>query len=124
MGVSNEYKAFVSDQLSGLGPVSVRSMFGGGGVFLDGVMFALIADERLYLRASDTTKADFEAEGMGPFTYEKSGKRSIMAYWEVPERLYDEPDELTAWARRAFGIAFEAKQAKPATRSKRAKTRR
>ena len=85
MAVSNEYRTFIQDQLEGFGPVTVRAMFGGAGVFRDGIMFGLIADETLYFKIDDTTKGDFEAEGSEPFVYTKAGKATAMSYWRVPE---------------------------------------
>ena len=83
-------------------------MFGGAGVFREGLMFGLIADEVLYLKVDETTKPDFEAEGTSPFMYSKDGKAMEMAYWRLPERLYDDADELTEWAHRAFAVALRA----------------
>ncbi len=112
MSVSASYKNFVAELLEGLGPVQVRSMFGGGGVFLDGVMFAIIANETLYLKADGSTTDAFEAEGMAPFTYDKKGKAAVMSYWQIPERLLDDPEELVSWAEDALAIAVANKRAK------------
>lgn len=106
MVASDGYLLFVKELLSELGPVMIRRMFGGAGIFCDGLMFALVADDVLYLKADDDTRAAFEAEGCVPFSYAKTGGRNtIMSYWRTPERLFDEPDELTVWARRALGVA-------------------
>lgn len=108
------YAEFIRDQLSVVGPVSVRRMFGGAGVFLDGVMFALIADESLYFKADDTTKAAYEAEGLGPFFYEaKGGKRGVMSYWRAPEHVFDDPDEMRSWAGDAVRVARAAAAKRP-----------
>lgn len=112
MSVSAEYRTFIQDQLDGFGPVTVRAMFGGGGVFHDGVMFGLIADETLYFKIDDTNREDFEAEGSEPFVYAKDDKSVEMSYWRVPERLYEDADEMTAWARKAFAVAYKAAQSK------------
>jgi len=117
MAVSYEYKEFVADQLEPLGPVRIRNMFGGAGVYLDDLMFGLIVGETLFLKADDRNRSDFEAEEMGPFLYEPpSGKTVAMSYYELPERLYDDPDELVLWARKALDAALAAKSAKPARR--------
>jgi DNA transformation protein len=118
MSLSAGFADFLRDVLSGVGDVSIRRMFGGAGVYLDGVMFALVADDTLYLRADEASAPDFAAEGKEPFTYEAKGRAPItMQYWELPERLYDEPDELARWARRAHAIAAAAKPAaKPRAR--------
>jgi DNA transformation protein len=91
----------------------MRRMFGGAGIYADGVMFGLIADDTLYLKANDETKRNFEAEGLGPFVYEGGGRTVAMSYWRIPERLLDDPDEMVAWARIALGVAQRAAAAKP-----------
>ncbi len=118
MAVSAEFLEFISDQLEGFGPVDVKRMFGGAGIFREGLMFGLIADECLYLKVDDKTKPDFETEDSGPFLYEKNGKAMEMAYWRLPERLYDDPEEFTEWARHAFSAALRADAAKPPSQRK------
>lgn len=119
MAVSAEYREFVSEQLEPLGPVRIRNMFGGAGVYLDDLMFGLIAGETLFFKVDDRNRADYEAEEMGPFVYEPpSGKSVAMSYYELPERLYDDADELVQWARKALDAALAAKAAKPAPRKR------
>jgi len=111
MAASQGFKEFVRDQLAGFGPVSIRNMFSGAGIYADGVMFAIIADDTLYLKADETSARAFEAEGMGPFTYTLQGRAPVaMPYWEVPPRLLEDPDELAQWARQAHEIARAGKQ--------------
>lgn len=98
---------------AGFGPVSVRRMFGGAGIFRHGLMIALVADGELFLKADAETVPSFEAEGMKPFTYGNGKKRVVMSYWRMPDRLLDEPDELAAWARAALGAATRAAVKKP-----------
>ena len=113
MAVSGEYKAFVAEQLEPLGPVYTRNMFGGAGVYLDGLMFGLIAGETLYFKVDDRNRADYESEGLGPFTVRTArGGTGSFTYYEVPERLYDDPDELVEWARKALDATLAAKAAK------------
>ncbi|MBX3509376.1 MAG: TfoX/Sxy family protein [Parvibaculum sp.] len=115
MAVSAEYRDFVIEQLEPLGAVRIRNMFGGAGVYLGDLMFGLIAGETLYFKVDDRNRADFEAEDMGPFVYEPpSGKAVAMSYYELPERLYDDADELVSWARKALDAALAARSAKPA----------
>jgi DNA transformation protein len=114
LAVSDGYKTFLADLLSGFGPVTIRNMFGGAGVYADGVMFAILVDDTLYLKADGTSAAAFTAEGKRPFTYRPKGRKPVaMSYWEIPERLLDDPDELAAWARRAHEVALAAKAGKP-----------
>ncbi len=117
MSTSAEFIAFVTEQMAGFGPVSVRRMFGGAGVFRDGLMFALIADDTLYFKADVTNEADFKAEGLSPFTYQtKRNPRTVMAYWRAPERCLDDPDEMANWCRKALKVAV--KSAKPAKKAR------
>lgn len=106
--------------LAPLGPVQVRRMFGGSGIFLDGLMFGLVADDVLYLKADAETIADFEAEGLEPFRYGRSdGRVTVMSYWQAPERLLDEADEMVIWARKAVSVARRAAaKTKPARSAK------
>jgi DNA transformation protein and related proteins len=97
-------------------PVDVRRMFGGAGIFCDGMMFGLIFDGAIFLKIDDETIPDFEREGSTPFVYTRAkspgrvGKHSL-GYWRLPERLYDDPEELAVWAARAFAIAQRKKVA-------------
>jgi DNA transformation protein len=101
------------DIFSAFGPVTLRRMFGGTGIYAGGVMFALEARETLYLKADASTQEAFEAEGCGPFSYEAAGGRRVLtSYRRIPDRLLDEPDELAAWARRALAIAEAATSAR------------
>lgn len=96
----------VAEAMAGLGPVSFRRMFGGAGVYADALMFALIDQDVLYLKVDDDSRRDFEAEGTRPFTYTtKHGEGSLNSYWRAPDRLFDEPDEMVVWARRALAVA-------------------
>ncbi|MGE5511263.1 MAG: TfoX/Sxy family protein [Bacteroidota bacterium] len=122
MTVSDSFIDLLQDQLRGMGPVSVRRLFGGAGLYAAGTMFALVSDETLYLKADETTRADFEAEGMQPFSYAtKDGRNTLMSYWRAPERLFDDPDEMLAWATRALAAAKRsaAKTSSPKSRRKR-----
>jgi DNA transformation protein and related proteins len=114
---------FIRDLFAPFGPVTVRRMFSGAGIFADGLMFGLIIRDVIYLKADDTNRTDFEREGCRPFTYtrgRKSGRPSehALPYWRLPERLYDDPDELAAWAKRAHAAA-ERKKFAPKRRSER-----
>ena len=114
---------FVRDLFASFGPVTVRRMFSGAGIFADGMMFGLIVRDVIYLKADDASIADFEREGCAPLTYtrgKKSGRPSehALPYWRLPARLYDDPDELAAWARRAFAVA-ERKKFAPRARGRR-----
>jgi DNA transformation protein len=124
MTASEGFIELVKDALSGLGPVSVRRMFGGAGVYADGVMFALVADDTLYLKADGETKGTFEAEGLGPYGYGAHGKRIDLPYWRAPERLLDDPEEMVAWSQIALSAARRIAAAKPRRRQAKGPARR
>lgn len=120
-----DLESLLEEMLAPLGPVLIKRMFGGGGLFLDGLMFGLIADGSLYLKADEGTSPRFAAEGMRPFTYQKkSGQTTIMSYWQAPERLLDEADELVEWARLAVIVAQRAGQSRRSGRALPKKARR
>lgn len=113
---------FISDLFAPFGPVAVRRMFGGAGLYRDGLMFALEFDGVIFLRVDAASIPDFEREGSRPFVYTRAkspGKigRASLSYWRLPERLYDDPEELAVWAERALAIARHKKTA-PRQRTK------
>ena len=116
MSVSPEFADFLHDQFEPFGTVNIRSMFGGGGVFRDGVMFGLIARETLYLKTGDANRGDYQAAGMQPFTYHGKGRSKpvAMSYHEVPADILEDPDALSDWAGKAFEVALAGKKSKSA----------
>ena len=113
MAVSAEFKTFLQDQLGLFGPIAIRRMFGGAGIFRDGLMFGLVADETLYLKVDDTNRGDFERAGMPPFTYMRKSKPASLGYFEVPADVLEDPQEMRDWAEKAFTVARTASLAKP-----------
>jgi DNA transformation protein len=106
MVASASFAEFLREQLAPLGRVSLRRMFGKTGVFCDGVMFGMVTDNMLYLRVDDGNRTAFkEAEASPPLSYAKRGATIDLSFWRAPERLFDEPEELVAWARQALGAA-------------------
>jgi DNA transformation protein len=115
----------VRDFFTTFGYVTVRRMFGGAGIYADGVMFALIADELIYLKVDDETAGAFEQEGLAPFTYSKKpGRQAVMSYRRMPDRCYDDPDELARWASLALAAAKRNAASAPKRRSASTKSRR
>jgi len=98
----------VPDLLAPLGPVQAKRMFGGHGIFLDGLMFALIADNVLYLKADQQSEASFTAEGLSAFSYVKTGKPFKMSYYEAPEHVLEDAELMLSWANLAFESALRA----------------
>jgi DNA transformation protein len=96
----------IVELFSAFGPVDVRRMFGGLGIYADGTMFALVVDGTIYLKAGDGNRAMFEREALEPFSYSRGSKAQvIMSYRRMPDRLYDDPEELAQWARAALAAA-------------------
>ena len=113
MAASAEFIGFLKEQMAGFGAVTARRMFSGAGLYRDGVIFALIVQDTLYLKADAESRPGFEAEGLGPFTYDtKHGERTIPSYWRCPERCLDDPGEMTTWCRTAWDAALRAGIAK------------
>jgi DNA transformation protein and related proteins len=106
MVASDSFAEFLREELAPLGRVTMRRMFGKTGVFCDGLMFGMVTDNTLYLRVDDQNRAAFEeAASFPPLSYEKKGCTIDLSFWRVPERLFDEPDELVTWARIALAAA-------------------
>ena len=106
MVASDSFAEFLQEQLAPLGRVTLRRMFGKSGVFCDGVMLGIVSDNMLYLRVDDLNRDAFaEAASTPPLNYAKKGSVIDLSYWRAPERLFDEPDDLVAWARLALAAA-------------------
>ena len=108
----------IRDLFAEFGAIDIRRMFSGAGVFVDGRMIALIARDVIYFKADAATIPAFEREGLAPFTYAtKNGEHTLNSYWRMPERLYDDPEELARWAREAHTVALRAVARKPGKKS-------
>ena len=121
MVASDSFADFLREQLAPLGGVAMRRMFGKTGVFCDGLMFAMVTDDTLYFRVDDHNREAFkEAESCPPLNYEKKGETIDLSFWRAPERLFDQPEELVAWAHEAMGAAHRvaAKRTRSAPKRK------
>jgi DNA transformation protein and related proteins len=106
MVASIEFASFLRDLLATLGHVSMRRMFGKTGVFCEGVMFGMVTENILYLRVDSQNRATFkEAESFPSLNYVKNGCSIDLSFWRAPDRLFDEREELIAWARAALAAA-------------------
>jgi DNA transformation protein and related proteins len=108
MSVSQEYSQYVLEQLSGLGRVVPRRMFGGVGLYCDDLFFALISGDALYFKADDSNRADYVARGMRPFCPYRDQPERSMAYYELPADALEDAEECVAWARRSLAVALAA----------------
>lgn len=113
MKADDPFPARITRLLMPLGPVRARAMFGGHGIFLDDLMFALIAWDRLYFKVDGATKPRFAAAGGEPFVYQGKQKPVEMSYWALPAETLDDPLALIEWAELALAAAQSARRKKP-----------
>jgi DNA transformation protein len=105
MAITDDFLAYVVDQFSAWKPVTVHKMFGGAGLYGDGIMFGLIADDVFYLKVDDSNRKQFEQAGSGPFR-PYPGKKTTMPYYVVPEEILESPARLGEWAAQSLAIAW------------------
>ncbi|MDO8767889.1 MAG: TfoX/Sxy family protein [Burkholderiaceae bacterium] len=123
MATSRDFADYCCELLSGVGSPVAKRMFGGWSIYIDGMSIAWIIDltpkgtgnnEKLYLKASDDTRAQYEAAGCQRFIYEAKGVEKSVNYYTAPDEAMESPDAMLPWARLAFGCALQAKaKAKP-----------
>ena len=116
MPVSDDYRDFVLEQLAPAGRVTARAMFGGVGLYLDGLFCALIDDDTLYFKADQTTRARYEQAGSNQFCPFPDRPEPAMAYWQVPAEVLEDTDALTVWAHEAMAVALAKRARRPAGR--------
>ena len=110
MAFTAEYRTYVEEHLSEAAPVQVRPMFGGLGIYSDGLFFALVDEDKLYLKVSELNQADFEAAGMEPFVPWPGAKP--MGYWELPAAVLESPEDLKVWVDKALAVAESKRKSK------------
>ncbi len=111
MTVSDEFVDYVIDQLAAWGQVSARKMFGGAGLYCDGAMFGLIADDVAYLKVDDSNREDFVRAGSSAFNpYPEKAKSVVMSYYEIPVDVLEDRELLGKWAERALAVARNKKK--------------
>ena len=106
------FATYCAELLSGLGPVRVKRMFGGHGIYVDDLFVAIVSGETLYLKADAQTAARFDAEGCAPFTYAKKGAPARVAslnYRQAPAAAMDSPIAMRPWAQLAMDAALRAR---------------
>ncbi|CAN5134547.1 hypothetical protein BH09PAT2_BH09PAT2_10610 [soil metagenome] len=103
----------LQDVLSHIPGISSRAMFGGHGIYKDGVIFGLIANDVLYFKVGESNISDYEKAGSQPFTYsKKDGKATAMSYWGLPESVFEKKEELNEWVQKAVHASIESKKKK------------
>ncbi|MBW1858834.1 MAG: TfoX/Sxy family protein [Deltaproteobacteria bacterium] len=123
MAKENEFVTHLVELLEPLGPVQAKAMFGGFGIYLKGLMFGLVADDTFYLKVDEKNRPDYEEKGLGPFTYQRGGKKFAMSYYRAPGEAIDDAHDLCAWAKKAYDAAIRVaghkKRKKPGKKSSR-----
>ena len=113
-----EYVAHIVDLLQLIGPVESKSMFGGFGMFLEGLMFGLVAGNELYLKVDTQNLQDYEDLGLQAFSFEKQRRQFKMSYYQAPEEAMEDAELLSDWASNAYGAAMRAAAKKGGKRKK------
>jgi len=110
MAKRNEFVDYLLELLSPWGHVSARAMFGGHGIYRDGIIFGLVIDDAFYLKVDDVNRADFEARGLGPFMYRSARREEAVSlgYYLCPEEALESPALMREWVNGAFAVALRA----------------
>ena len=104
--MADDYIEYLKELFADFGDISARAMFGGHGLYHEGVIIGIVIDEAVYLKVDAETKGDFEAAGCAPCIYDMKGKALEMSYWSVPAEAMDSPQAMRPWARRAHEAAL------------------
>jgi len=115
----SDFVEHVVETMRELGPVTAKQMFGGWGLYHEGLFFALIHEDTLYLKVDDENRAQFEVADLPPFVYKtKDGESMAMAYRQAPPEALESPAAMAAWARLGYAAAVRAKNRKPSRKRK------
>jgi DNA transformation protein len=126
----NEFVAYVLELMAGWATVSARKMFGGHGLYREGIMFALIVEDELFFKTDASNVTQFESADSRPFTYQSKTRRVQMSYWSAPAACLESPPEMSVWCQLAYAAAMRSHAdvvpkalqiAKPAPRTRKAK---
>ncbi len=107
---STEFSEFVTEQMALFGAITIKAMFGGFGIYRDGLIFAIIVDDKLYFKVDAASIEDFKHLGLLPFTYEARGKQVSMSYYEAPAEVLEDRHEMAIWAKKAYQSALKARK--------------
>lgn len=112
----SELTDYLPEIFEDFGPIGVKKMFGGYGVYREGLMFALVVDDTLYLKADGENRHHFEQQGLPPFEYLRSGKLARLSYYQAPAELLEDRESAAIWARHAYDAALRGQAQKPKRR--------
>jgi DNA transformation protein len=106
----SSFKDFIAEKLGFIEGITFKSMFGGYGIYKDGIVFAIIADDQLFFKVNDELKKQYESMGSSPFTYENNkGKKISMSYWELPADVLENDEELEKWVDQSVNVSVSLK---------------
>jgi DNA transformation protein len=114
--MANDFIEYLKELFAGFGDISARAMFGGHGLYHDGVIIGIVIDDAVYLKVDAQTREVFEAAGCAPFIYDMKGKPLPMSYWSVPAEAMDSPHAMRPWAQRAYEAALRKPAKRPRKR--------
>ena len=106
----SDYFDHLLDCMQVLGPVTARRMFGGHGMFIDGLMFALVAEDTLYLKIDAKTRPAFEKEGLESFTFDRGGRLIEMSYMQAPPEILEDMEQMREWGNLAIEAALRSRK--------------
>jgi len=112
--MSDDFVDYVMELLGPFGTAKARRMFGGHGVYLDGLMFAIVSGDTLYLKADEMNRVEFEQAGCAKFGYARNGKRATLNFFQAPGDAMESPELMLPWARTAYAAALRASAKKQA----------
>lgn len=105
MKKQSQFVEFLHEAFEEFGPVEARRMFGGYGIYHDGLMLGLVENDTLYLKADNSSKKYFKSKNLSQFQYKRKDKMVKMSYYRAPEEIFDNQSEATVWAKRAYEAA-------------------
>ena len=106
----SEFNDYLKELFQPFGEVVIRRMFGGQGVFYDGLMIGIVEDDTLYLKTDPITVGHFEAQELEQFTYAREGKKIGLSFYQAPGEAMDSPEDMTEWATLAYQAALRSKK--------------
>ena len=110
MAPSASHLNHLKDLFAPFGDISIRKMFGGAGIYCDGMIFAIADDDDVWLKVDDVSRTEFEDAGLNPFEVEMNGKKGTMSYYKPPDDIYDDEDALRRWTGLALAAAARSKK--------------
>lgn len=110
--MATEFVSYLHEMFAPFGTIYTRRMFGGFGIYHHDLMFGLVIEDTLYLKADDISKTDFEQLCLPPFEYDRQGKTIKLSYFQAPDEIFEDFEQATIWARRAYNAAVRGNQQK------------